>query len=416
MASVVHWQVCAFHADWRKSNPETSLARLLLIQSVAGCLCSAPPPLTRVVGISSIAARELVLWRVGCVSGTAARKLAREPRCRKHTWLIARLLVYWRMASSSVPPPAALECTRFASLVNEKKKLRVCMNRTLHTRPEPWQVYWMGRTFKSSSKPDDFQPVLVHQSLSQKHHSNYLACIQLFKILYGFEIITVLVLRIFSLDFCVFWNHYHYFPHYSSFWSSVCSSHILWLLTRPSVYFSTSSPPTGIKRIPLINVLAASLTRLVQPVKVPHSCNVSEFCMAPNFSKCLISVFLSVSIFLSPFKSYALPTHTLHLTLHPNPRARLQVRAPAWRETWPLVFLTFFLSLSHSPFQSYRPWHPNPPSLFWSWVIQWPSTISSTSLYYSVSACMSTSFPLSVTPHPLLSSLFSASLSLPWQS
>lgn len=51
----------------------------------------------------------------------------------------------------------------------------------------------------------------------------------------------------------------------------------------PSVYFSTFSPPTGIKRISLINVLAASLTRLVEPVKVPYPCNVSEFCMAPNF-------------------------------------------------------------------------------------------------------------------------------------
>ena len=30
---------------------------------------------------------------------------------------------------SSVPPPAALECTRFAFLVNEKKKLSMPMNR-----------------------------------------------------------------------------------------------------------------------------------------------------------------------------------------------------------------------------------------------------------------------------------------------
>ena len=36
---------CAFHANSRKSNPETSLARLLLFQNVAGCLRY--PALTR---------------------------------------------------------------------------------------------------------------------------------------------------------------------------------------------------------------------------------------------------------------------------------------------------------------------------------------------------------------------------------
>ena len=81
MASVVHWQVCAFHTGWRKSNPEISLAHLLLIQNVASCLRS--PALTR----------ELVLWQVSCVSSIEARMLARKPRCRKHSQLVALLLV-----------------------------------------------------------------------------------------------------------------------------------------------------------------------------------------------------------------------------------------------------------------------------------------------------------------------------------
>ena len=54
------------------------------------------------------------------------------------------LLVYCQMASSSVLPPAALEWTHFALLVNKKKKLRVPMNRAVHTRPEPWQAYRTG--------------------------------------------------------------------------------------------------------------------------------------------------------------------------------------------------------------------------------------------------------------------------------
>ena len=131
MASVVQWQECAFHADWRKSNPETSLTRLLLIQNVAGCLHY--PARTRVAHVSGIAVRELVLWRVGCVPSIEA--------CQP------LLLVYWRWACSSVPPPAALECTRFAPLVNDKTQLLVPMKRVVHTRPEPWQAYRKGRSF-----------------------------------------------------------------------------------------------------------------------------------------------------------------------------------------------------------------------------------------------------------------------------
>ena len=63
------------------------------------------------------------------------------------------------MASSSVPPPAALECTRFALLVNEKKKLRVPMNWTVHMCPELWQAYRTGRIFlMNCSTPDNYIP------------------------------------------------------------------------------------------------------------------------------------------------------------------------------------------------------------------------------------------------------------------
>lgn len=65
----------------------------------------------------------------------------------------------------------------------------------------------------------------------------------------------------------------------------------------PSLYFSTSSLSTGIKHILLINVLAASLSWLIEPSRGqdPYSCNVSEYCTAPVF---FISVFLS--FLLSP--------------------------------------------------------------------------------------------------------------------
>ena len=53
-----------------------------------------------------------------------ARKLAREPRCQKHSRLIALLHVYWQLAFSSVPPPVALERTRFASFVRVRVRLR----------------------------------------------------------------------------------------------------------------------------------------------------------------------------------------------------------------------------------------------------------------------------------------------------
>ena len=60
-------QGCAFHTDLRKSNPETSLPRLLLIQNVAGCLHY--PALTS--------------WIVAMsVSETPA---AHKPRCQKHS-------------------------------------------------------------------------------------------------------------------------------------------------------------------------------------------------------------------------------------------------------------------------------------------------------------------------------------------
>ena len=65
-----------------------------------------------------------------------------------------------------------------------------------------------GGIFKSSSKLMDFQPLFVSHTLSHRHHSNfsspktlnYWACIQLFKNFYSFDIITVFVVRIFSLS------------------------------------------------------------------------------------------------------------------------------------------------------------------------------------------------------------------------
>ena len=64
------------------------------------------------------------------------------------------LLVYGWLASSSVPPPAALECTRFASLVNEKRKVRVPINWMQHTQTEPRQLnQTVGTVFINRSIP-----------------------------------------------------------------------------------------------------------------------------------------------------------------------------------------------------------------------------------------------------------------------
>ena len=84
-----------------------------------------------------------------------ARKLAREPRCQKHSRLIALLLVYWQLASSSVPPPVALERTRFASFVRVRVRLRkrgwVCLWTDTDTCPESWQAYWFFRRIQGDT-------------------------------------------------------------------------------------------------------------------------------------------------------------------------------------------------------------------------------------------------------------------------
>ena len=55
--------------------------------------------------------------------------------------MLLLLVYYWRLTLGAVPPPSALECTRFAY---EKKEQ--CMNRTEHTRIEPRQS---NRTVRS---------------------------------------------------------------------------------------------------------------------------------------------------------------------------------------------------------------------------------------------------------------------------
>ena len=67
--------------DWRKSNPETSLARLLLIQNVVGCLHF--PALTRVLSSESAA-----------VFTAQARKLRAFPASKAHELVGYKLAMY----------------------------------------------------------------------------------------------------------------------------------------------------------------------------------------------------------------------------------------------------------------------------------------------------------------------------------
>lgn len=74
----------------------------------------------------------------------------------------------------------------------------------------------------------------------------------------------------------------------------------------PSLYFFTSSLPTANKRIPLINVLAASLSVPVEPSRGqdPYSCNASEFCMVMWTGSSLLapySAFTTISSYLLYF-------------------------------------------------------------------------------------------------------------------
>ncbi len=122
-------------------------------------------------------------------------------------------------------------------------------------------------------------------------------------------------------------SYIQYFPYFSLY--TIPLSGLLSAATlcdcspAPSLYFSTSSLSTGIKRIPLINVLAASLSSLVEPSRGqdPYPCNVSEFCMALFYLCLSVCLHLPVPHFSLIPSSFRL----LHLALHPYPRARLQV-------------------------------------------------------------------------------------------
>lgn len=106
--------------------------------------------------------------------------------------------------------------------------------------------------------------------------------------------------------------------------------------------------------------------------------------------------FLSLSFCLSP-SFCPPPACSTWLSIQtPDSRSRPQ----AEEKPDPLSSWRFVFSHSNFPFQSYRPGHPNPSSLFWScWVIQWPSTISGP--YYYFSSHLSTSFTLTATAPPM---------------